>query len=277
MFGFVTANVEGLNEQQRKRYKAYYCGLCRSLSERHGAIARFTLTYDMTFLIMLLSSLYEPYNLSGDAPCPAHPLGKRAFLQSEISDYAADMNVALAYLNCLDDWNDELSAAKLAAAGALKASYDKVCKAYPRQCDVIKKCMAELKQIEESNAKSADAASSAFGRLMAELFVMREDRWQNDLRSFGMALGQFIYVMDACIDLKGDKRAYKYNPFVYLYGRLDEQERFRDILELLLADCIRSFERLPIIQDADIIKNILCSGVWIKFNRHYGIDSKYSK
>lgn len=116
MFGFVTADLAGLNEQQRKRYKAYYCGLCRSLSERHGSFARFTLTYDMTFLVMVLSGLYEPFDLSGEAPCPAHPLGKRAFLQSEISDYAADMNVALAYLNCLDDWHDELNAAALASA-----------------------------------------------------------------------------------------------------------------------------------------------------------------
>ena len=57
MFGFVTADLAGLNEQQRKRYKAYYCGLCRSLSERHGSFARFTLTYDMTFLVMVLSGL----------------------------------------------------------------------------------------------------------------------------------------------------------------------------------------------------------------------------
>ena len=274
MFGFVTADLSGLSEQQRQRYKAYYCGLCRSLSERHGTLARFTLTYDMTFLVMVLSSLYEPYDLSGSAPCPAHPLGKRDFLQSEISDYAADMNIVLAYLNCLDDWSDELNAAALASAKALKAAYERVCAEYPRQCGVIKRSMAELRDIEERRELSADAAAAAFGRLMAELFVMHEDRWQSELRSFGMALGQFVYVMDACIDLKGDKRAYKYNPFVYLYGRLDERDRFKAILELLLADCVRSFERLPAVRDADIIKNILCSGVWIKFRRHYGTDSK---
>ena len=274
MFGFVTADLSSLNERQRQRYKAYYCGLCRSLSERHGSIARFTLTYDMAFLVMLLSALYEPYNLSGSAPCPAHPLGQRAFLQSEISDYAADMNVALAYLNCLDDWNDEINLPALASAKILEPSYRKVCKEYPRQCGVIKQSMSELKAIEDRRETSTDAAATVFGRLMAELFVMREDHWQNDLRTFGMALGQFVYVMDACIDLKGDKRAYKYNPFVYLYGRLDERERFKSILELLLADCVRSFERLPIVQDADIIKNILCSGVWIKFDSHYGTDNK---
>lgn len=161
MFGFVTADLAGLNEQQRKRYKAYYCGLCRSLSERHGSFARFTLTYDMTFLVMVLSGLYEPFDLSGEAPCPAHPLGKRAFLQSEISDYAADMNVALAYLNCLDDWHDELNAAALASAGVLKQSSEKVCVEYPRQCAVIKQSMEELKQIEDRRDSSTDAAAAA--------------------------------------------------------------------------------------------------------------------
>ena len=44
--------------------------------------------------------------------------------------------------------------------------------------------------------------------------------------------------------------------------------------EILAHDEIRSLERLPIVQDADIIKNILCSGVWIKFDSHYGTDNK---
>lgn len=269
MFGYVTANLSRLSQEQRERYKAFYCGLCRSLGQRHGAPARFTLTYDMTFLVMFLTSLYEPYLLGGEAPCPAHPLSARRFYQSDISDYAADMNIALAYLNCMDDWHDDINAVALLSAQVLKGEYAKVCAAYPRQCGVITECMARLKGIEDERLESPDAASEAFGDLMAELFVMRQDRWESELRTFGRALGQFVYVMDACIDLKYDKRYYKYNPFIYLYGRLDEQQRFRSILELLLADCVRSFEKLPIVQDANIIKNILCSGVWAKFEQHY--------
>ena len=77
--------------------------------------------------------------------------------------------------------------------------------------------------------------------------------------------------MDACIDLRDDKRYYKYNPFVKLYGRLDEMESFRDILQMLMGSCVFHFDRLPLVRDADILKNILCSGVWSKFNRHYNI------
>ncbi len=273
MFGFVTASLNRLSEENKARYKACYCGLCRSLSERHGSISRMTLTYDMTFLVLVLCSLYEPTEIHGEEPCPAHPLKKRAFWQTEISDYAADMNLALAYLNCLDDWEDEINLAALAEAKLMKSSYESIFKAYPRQCGAIQKAMSELKDIEQRREENPDAAAAAFGRLMAELFVIKEDRWSDTLRSFGMALGEFIYVMDACIDLRNDKRYYKYNPFVHLYGRLDEQQRFKDILEMLLADCVRSFDDLPLVQDTELIKNILCSGVWIQFNRHYGITS----
>ena len=60
MFGFVVANQEALEPDRLRRYRAFYCGLCRALGSRYGLAARCALTYDMTFLVMLLSSLYEP-------------------------------------------------------------------------------------------------------------------------------------------------------------------------------------------------------------------------
>ena len=47
MFGFVTADLSLLSDEQRRRYKSFYCGLCLSLKQRHGSLARFTLTYDL--------------------------------------------------------------------------------------------------------------------------------------------------------------------------------------------------------------------------------------
>ena len=167
MFGFVTASLDRLSDEQRERYKSCYCGLCRSLKERHGSLARMTLTYDMTFLVLVLSSLYEPLELQGEAPCPAHPMKHRKFRQSSVTDYAADMNIALAYLNCLDDWEDDINVAALAESKLMKSSYEKICEAYPRQCSVIKSSLSELKDIENRREESPDAAAAAFGRLMA--------------------------------------------------------------------------------------------------------------
>ena len=271
MFGYVTAAADKLSAEQKKRYKAVYCGLCRTLKERHGSLARFALTYDMTFLVILLSALYEPEELSGSEKCPAHPAKEHGYIRTEMTDYAADMTMVLGYLNCLDDWHDDGNVISLAESAALKAAYLKVRENYPRQCAQIEKSLAELEKIEKSRELLPDAAASCFGSLMAELFVFREDRWSRDLRDMGMALGRFIYVMDACIDLKGDKRYYRYNPMLPLYGSIDEEKRFRNILEMLMAQCIESFEAMPILQDADIIRNILCFGVWTRFNKHYHI------
>ena len=74
MFGYLVAEPGLLTEEELGRYRACYCGLCRSLRERHGRLARLSLTYDMTFLVLLLSSLYEPEETGGEGTCIAHPI-----------------------------------------------------------------------------------------------------------------------------------------------------------------------------------------------------------
>ena len=59
MFGYITANMTTLDKEQQTRYRAYYCGLCRVLREQYGQVGRMTLSNDMTFLAIVLSSLYE--------------------------------------------------------------------------------------------------------------------------------------------------------------------------------------------------------------------------
>ena len=171
MFGFVQADIKALSEEELLRYRGCYCGLCRSLKQRHGQLSRITLTFDMTFLVMLLSSMYEPEESSGEGRCFVHPLKKRCFWQNSFSDYAADMNVALAYHNCLDDWQDDKNPLSYAQAALLKGHYEKICAIWPRQCKAIEDCMEQLSAIEKNGGKDPDAAANAFGVLMGELFV----------------------------------------------------------------------------------------------------------
>lgn len=268
MFGFLTAATEALSEEQLARYRSCYCGLCRSLHERHGQLSRLTLNFDMSFLVLLLDSLYESEERSGEDRCIIHPLEKRAWRRSEMCDYAADMNVALSYLKCRDDWRDDGRLGALAASGALKKASDDVSARYPRQCNAMESTIKELCEIEKSRSDSPDAAAAAFGRLMSEILAYREDRWSGVLRQMGDALGRFIYIMDACVDLDNDTFHNRYNPFRRYYG-LDNEQRFRDILKMLLGECIRWFDVLPLVQDADILKNVLCSGVWSAFDKKY--------
>ena len=269
MFGYLTASLEELEPEQLSRYRACYCGLCRSLKEKHGQLSRLTLNYDMTFLVLLLSSLYEPEEAGGCDRCLRHPRKPRQWSRSEISGYAADMNVALAYLNCLDDWEDEGSLTALSQAGLLKSSFLGVKERYPRQCAAMEQSINALRQIEKQNQETPDQAAACFGALMAELFVAREDRWADTLRHMGDALGRVIYLMDACMDLDGDAIRNSYNPFRRYYGAADNEQRFRDILKMQLGECVFYYDKLPLVQDAGLMNNILCTGLWTQFNKKY--------
>ena len=107
MFGYIIVHKPELKVREYETYKASYCGLCRSLKKRHGRIGQMTLSYDMTFLALLLTGLYEPETITGCERCIAHPVNRHHFRQNQYFDYAADMNVLLTFYKCLDDWQDE--------------------------------------------------------------------------------------------------------------------------------------------------------------------------
>lgn len=265
MYGYILANKSALTPEQLERYRGCYCGLCRALKERYGLSGRLTLNFDMTFLIILLSSMYEPKEFSGSEKCLVHPLKKQSWWRSIFTEYAADMNIALAYHKCLDDWSDDKSLLGLSEARLLKTGYAEAEKRWPRQCGAIEDCMARLAGIESSGDAGPDDAANCFGVLMGEIFACREDSWAGAFRAFGQALGRFVYMMDACVDLARDKKRGSYNPLIAM-GRenLTEPEK-KSMLNMLIGECAQEFEKLPLLQDVDIMRNILYSGVWTQY------------
>ena len=73
MFGYVTVDPKVLTPEQRARFQACYCGLCRCLRREYGLKGQLTLSFDMTFLLLTLSSLYEPAEKSGEERCGPAP------------------------------------------------------------------------------------------------------------------------------------------------------------------------------------------------------------
>ena len=148
MFGYVTINSNELKEGEAGRYRAYYCGLCRSLHKGYGRVGQVTLTYDMTFLVILLNSLYEKELSLVSSRCIVHPAGRHDMLCGVFSEYAADMNIMLSYYNLLDDWRDERRVLKKAAAMLLSGRMKQLAVKYPRQNAALERYMRELLQIE---------------------------------------------------------------------------------------------------------------------------------
>ena len=275
MFGYVRPNLTDMTAEEQARYRAHYCGLCHAIGARHGQLARMALTFDLTYLTIFLGSLYEPEEASGEGKCVPHPVKAHAWTRSKVTDYAADMTIVLTYHKLLDDWQDDHNLAAKGASAWLKKAYAKVGAAYPRQCEAIERTLRDLAEVEKRRDPSPDAAARCFGELMAELFVMDEDYWANALRAFGYSLGRYIYLLDATCDYDKDAKKSGYNPVILMEKR---PEDMRDTLELLLGDASAAFEKLPLIQDEGILRNILYSGVWQGYNEYlHRKDKKMNK
>ena len=133
----------------------------------------------------------------------------------------------------------------------------------------MQKALNDLSAIESEGLEAPDAAADCFGRVMEELFVYSQDRWEPALRAMARSLGRFIYMMDAVMDLDDDVRSGSYNPFKSFYGMENNAERFRDILKMHLGECVYYFDKLPLVEDAGLMQNILCIGLWLQFNKKY--------
>ena len=273
MFGFVVADAETLSDEEKERYRSLYCGLCLALRDRYGQLSRACLTYDLTFFVLLVNSLHEPAEASGASHCVMHPVpaAARPWSRSPWTDYAADLSMALAYHKVLDDVADDGSAKARAAARLLAGAYERAQARIPDQCAEIERAMAAIRAIEQEDAEAEadpDAAAREFGILLGRLFAHNQGFWTESMEALGCALGRFIYLMDAYEDVEDDIRSGNYNPFKDAFQNdKDFAEHCRQLLTLMMAECSREFEKMPILLHADILRNILYSGVWCRYTQ----------
>ena len=222
MFGYIIVNKQELKFREFDVYQSYYCGLCQSLKERFGRRGQLTLSYDMTFVALLLSALYDEPVESSTCKCVAHPFEAHATSRSVFTDYAADMNLLLSYYKCLDDWTDERKWKGRLRAAALRGRDKMVEARYPEKAEHIYTLLEHIHLYEKAQEPDVDLASGCFGEIMGEILACRKDEWEDDLRRMGF-------------------------------------------LQMMMAECSRIFEKLPILEHAEILRNILYSGVWCRY------------
>jgi hypothetical protein len=102
---------------------------------------------------------------------------------------------------------------------------------------------------------------------MGEIFSYQDDFWKDDLYKVGFYLGKFIYLMDAYEDIEKDLKSGDYNPFRELYRTEGFDEQVLQLMMLMMGECTDAFERLPLVESAEILRNILYSGVWVRYEQ----------
>lgn len=280
MFGYIMPEKPELKMKEFDVYRAYYCGVCKSIGKRHGQIKRLTLTYDAAFLALLLCSALKVETMLDRERCIVHPMKKTFVTRNEIIDYSSDINVILAYNNMKDKWQDDKSKAALIALGALKRAYKKLMVHYPGKCAIISQRLEDLALLEKNKCSSMDQASEPFAKLMEEVmdYEKLDGNTRQALRWMGYNLGKWIYLIDAYDDLEKDIKSSSYNPLLFHFnykgkddGLCDFKDSIRSQVEFTLLYCLgeasKAFELIDTKENKGILENILYIGMLSKTDK----------
>lgn len=280
MHGYVLPDRPELKIKEYELYKAYYCGICKSVKKRLGQLPRLVLNYDYVFLALVLSSLSPEKETILWERCHLHPLKKRPIatdgdLDQAAIDYAADMMILLSYFKLEDDKRDEGSLLARGGLLALKRAYGKLKDKYQDKAGQIGFQLETLDQLEKEKCDSLDRAAEPFSLLMGQVFspeYMEEGPDKEALKKIGYHLGKWIYLIDAYDDIEENSANGGYNPLIYQWKLDKDKESISDFkdrikervelnLNLYLAELAESWQGLDKEKNSKLAENIIYSGL----------------
>lgn len=266
MFGYVRIRKAELKIKDYETYHGFYCGLCNILKKEYGFLGQMTLTYDMTFLVVLLSSVYDVAPERNMRHCIVHPAKKHLQLTNEMSEYAASLNMILTYYHLKDDREDEGSKKAWAGMKLYQGKMKRAVAKYARQEKVIKEELARLTVLEKADETDVLKIADCFGKLMAAFFVYKQDFLAETMEKLGYHLGRFIYIMDAYDDLEDDIKKDCFNPLKSIKDDSEFDTKIEKLLFEEMSEAAAAYQKLPCVEYADILGNILYAGVWNRFD-----------
>lgn len=267
MFGYVNVYKDELKVSEYNRFRAYYCGLCKAIGRLCAQPARLGLSYDMTFLAVLLSAMDPQRTQTAAKACVAHPLVRREnVMEDRAVDYAAYMSVLLAYLKFYDDWQDERSLKALCMMVLHWRAVRRAKRRYGAAYDRIRQLLAVLSRLEKENSSDLDAAADCFANILLMLFTpdfITDPEQKRVLAWLGYNTGRWIYILDAVADLEADEKQGGYNPLI-ARGYTDRADMLRELevtMTYTLHNIAASYELLKVYKNDGILKNILYLGL----------------
>lgn len=268
MFGYVNADKPNMLMKDYAAYRAFYCGLCKTLGRRFSQLTRFTVNYDIAFLTLLAHNYRKIQPEFKEERCIAHPVGKKfpVVQDNEAQRTVADINIILAYYKIKDDINDGGGV----KYGALKAfvnnKFKKCYQNYPELCKSVGNHYERLNVLEKAGEKNIDKLADCFAGMMVDVGRAAAGKNDDNLDALCYNLGRWIYFIDAVDDLKKDAEEGKFNPFL-AGAALDKEnedaiyEKAAFNLKTAVAEIRRAYDKMDISVAEGPLSNIIYCGL----------------
>ncbi len=269
MFGYVRICKPELKLCEYEAYKGVYCTLCKRLGKRYGTIARFSLSYDFTFVALVNMALADSCAGFRRGRCVYNPLKKCSYCgETAAVDVAADYAMLLLYYKLCDNVADERGfrrfGAKLLRA-LLSRAHKKAAARYPTEDEWVKNYLAKQQELETravSTDEAAEPTATLTGKLLAA--TATDDTARRVLDRLGYCIGRFVYLADAADDLEKDCKKGGFNPLMPLYereGKAGVTAFVEASLTGTVAEAKAAYELLDVRRFDGILRNILWQGL----------------
>lgn len=278
MFGYIRACKPELRMKEYELYKAVYCSLCKKLGKNYGVFARFTLSYDFTFLALLKMSLNDKcFNIKRKA-CTCNPLKKCNYL-SDMSDLDMPSAAAmiLLYYKLLDNISDEKGFKRFKyriIKPFFSSAYKKAKKEYGELDNIVCDYIKAQNELENENCDNIDAAAEPTAIMMSKMLETLSDDMMTKrcLSRVGYCIGRYIYILDAAVDLPDDIKRGRYNP---LKTSADDSEYIKNFiapqLNINIAEAAKAYELIDIKKFKNILDNLIYLGLQDTFKKELKI------
>lgn len=258
MFGYVKIVEDELRVKELRRYRAYYCGLCKHIAV-YSQVSRIMLSYDMVFFALLFE-----LDVSGELITKKRRslIRCRKCANQKTLLYVAALSIALQVHKLENDVNDGDRKKRLPLR-MVRGAYEKVKIDYLPVIAMLEENVQTLYQLESEKCANLEQLEIAFASSFRDIVNSApfpvEDVEIKSLLAYHMAA--WLYWFDMIIDLEEDRRSGDFNAI--LLGSY-EHATYEKVLELLFMHMYkaeRASELLSYNENTAIIQNIVKLGV----------------
>ncbi len=268
MFGYVRTDTPYLYIKDDTLYKAMYCGLCKGIAQSCGQAARIGLSYDVTFLSLILHNIAGQDVTIEKSHCLTHCIKARQMAQvDEMTKKLGAFNTELVYYKYTDDIldGDKGKGKRL----WFQSGHKRIKKTYPEIEKIVRENMSLQQETEKDKTDSLDRAADASAKMVAQFsdYILEEKRTDYTYKLF-YTVGKWIYLIDALDDYDKDLKKGAYNPFILAYnegGRCaliaNHAQEIAFVFHSLFYDIRECLANIKFHFNRDLSDNILLRGL----------------
>lgn len=269
MFGYIRADEPYLFIKDETLYRAMYCGVCKGIGHVCGQTARIGLSYDTTFLSVILHNIKGVDVKVEKQHCLTHCIRARKMAEvDELTRQIGALNTLLAYYKYTDDIED--GDGGRGKRLFFKKGFKRAKTKYPKIEEIVRENLANQSKIEKKNTDSLDISADATAKMLAEFSdYALEDTATEYTHNLFYAVGKWIYLIDALDDYDKDIKKGAYNPFIQIYkapclGQLLQStfgDEIRYVFNSLFFDIRENLSKITFHFNRDLSDNILLLGL----------------